>query len=151
LAKGSERFGFRLVHYVVMSNHLHMIVEAKDRRALSRGMQGLLVRCAKALNKLWQRRGSIFADRYHDRILKSPREVRGALAYVLRNAARHGLRFIGIDPFSSGWDFDGWKKRPRRGALDPKPTWLAKATTYLLRGSWRRHGRISQAEIPGPG
>ena len=59
LRRGAERFGFRLCHYSVQGNHLHMIVEAEDRVALSRGMQGLLVRIAKALNRLWRRRGKV--------------------------------------------------------------------------------------------
>ena len=149
-AAGSERFGFRLVHYTVMSNHLHLIVEAKSRQALSRGMQGLLIRVAKALNRLWERKGTVFADRYHGRILRTPREVRAALAYVLRNAAHHGLRFTGVDPFSSGEDFDGWEKRPERGVTGPPPV-LAKSRSYLLRSGWRRRRLIGFAEIPGAG
>lgn len=47
-----KREGFRLCHYSVMSNHLHLIVEADDRSALSRGMQSLLIRMAHRLNKL---------------------------------------------------------------------------------------------------
>ena len=57
LVAGSNRFGFRLNEFSVQSNHLHMICEAEDRRALSRGMKGLLIRVAKAVNKLWKRRG----------------------------------------------------------------------------------------------
>src|SRR5688572_19214074 len=49
-ASGSERFGFRLIHYSIQSTHLHLIVEAADARALSRGMQGLSIRVARALN-----------------------------------------------------------------------------------------------------
>jgi hypothetical protein len=76
---------FRLCHYAVLNDHLHLICEAEGRTALSRGLQGLLIRIARALNKLWSRRGSVFADRYHDHILKSPREVRNALRYVFGN------------------------------------------------------------------
>nr|MCU0866302.1 hypothetical protein [Planctomycetota bacterium] len=57
---------FRLCHYAVLNDHLHLICEAEGRQALSRGLQGLLIRIARALNKLWSRRGSVFADRYHD-------------------------------------------------------------------------------------
>lgn len=32
--------GMRVVQYAVMSNHLHLLVEAGDRVALSRGVQG---------------------------------------------------------------------------------------------------------------
>ena len=78
-ARGCDRFGFRLNHYSVQGNHLHLIVEAKDRRALSRGMNGLTIRIAKGLNRLWGRKGRVFADRYFDRILRTPLEVKRAL------------------------------------------------------------------------
>jgi putative transposase len=80
---------FRLCHYAVLNDHLHLLCEAESRTALSRGLQGLLIRIAKALNKLWSRRGSVFADRYHDHILKSPREVRNALRYLFGNGKKH--------------------------------------------------------------
>src|SRR6185312_10223813 len=37
---GSDRFGFRLVHYSVQGNHVHLLVEARDEKSLSRGMNG---------------------------------------------------------------------------------------------------------------
>jgi len=76
---------FQVVHHSIQSNHLHLIVEAANRRALSRGVQGLLVRIARALNRLWRRCGSVFADRFHERELCNPRQVRNALVYVLQN------------------------------------------------------------------
>ncbi len=83
-----QRLGARLVHFRVQRDHLHLLVEATDRRALSRAMQGLFVRVAKALNRAWARRGKVFRDRFHARGLESPRQVRHALAYVLLNGAR---------------------------------------------------------------
>ena len=80
---------FRLCHYAVLNDHLHFLVEARDRATLTRGLQGLAIRIAKTLNKLWSHRGTVFADRYHDRILKTPREVRNALLYVLANGKKH--------------------------------------------------------------
>jgi REP element-mobilizing transposase RayT len=107
---GRERFGFRLVQYSVQETHLHLLVEGRDREAVSRGMQGLLIRVAKALNKVWGRKGKVFADRYHDRILRTPREVKNAVRYVLKNAQHHGMVFEGRpDPHSSGPWFDGWR------------------------------------------
>ena len=47
---GKQCFGFRLVQFSVQANHLHLIAEADDRRALSRGMRALGVRIAKRLN-----------------------------------------------------------------------------------------------------
>ncbi|MCB9869284.1 MAG: transposase [Planctomycetes bacterium] len=149
-AMGCDRNGFRLVHYSVQGNHLHMIVEATNRVCLSRGMQGLLVRVARALNRLWRRAGKVFADRYHDRILRTPREVRHALAYVLNNARRHGVRLAReIDWFASGWWFDGWRET-LTGNLPSGPARpVARARNWLLNVGWRRHGLISHHEVPG--
>ena len=146
-SSGAERFGFRLTHYSIQSNHLHVVAEASDRRALSRGMQGLLVRVARRLNRLWGGKGPVFSDRHHVRQLRTPREVRAALVYVLQNARRHGLPVIGADEWSSGPWFDGWKRE--RGAARPFPG--TRARTWLLREGWKRHGLIGVEECPRPG
>ena len=104
---GRERFGFRLVHYSVQGNHLHLLVEAEDKASLARGMKGLEVRLARALNRMMKRKGRVFGDRYHAHILKTPREAARALRYVLMNFAHHarawGERISSafIDPFTS--------------------------------------------------
>jgi REP element-mobilizing transposase RayT len=96
----SKDFGFRLVHYAVMGNHIHMLVEANGKEALSRGMQGVNIRIAKALNRLMQRRGQVLSDHYNAKILRSPSQTIRARAYLLRNAEKHyGWR--GPDPFAS--------------------------------------------------
>ena len=154
--KGCERFGFRLVHYSVMTNHIHMIVEGDERRSVSRGMQGLMIRIAKALNRIWERKGRVFSDRYHDRVLNRPAIVRNAIRYVLLNRNRHAGRpvFFGAegrpDPGSSGAWFDGWREE-----VDPFPgcsktSFLARAQSWLMNVGWKRYGRISMSEVPGP-
>ncbi len=136
---GCERFGFRLVHYAVLGNHLHFVVEARDRWALFRGLVGLLTRIARRLNKAWGRRGQVFPDRFHERILRTPREVKNVLRYVLHNAARHGYSVPERRPdlCSSGDWFDGWRDF---AAAFPDPWPVAAARTWLLRVGWRRHG-----------
>jgi len=89
--KGKERFGLRVIHFTVQGNHLHLLVEAEDLVALSRGMKGLYVRMARALNRAHGLRGQIFPDRFHSRALKSPREIAYAMRYVLGNHMKHGL------------------------------------------------------------
>lgn len=146
-AKGCERFGFRLIEYSVMTNHLHLLVEAKGRESMARGMQGLLVRIAKALNKLWQRRGSVFAERYHDQILRTPRQVRNALVYVLHNAKKHGVRLkLALDYYSSAAHFVGW--REQLSVRNQAAQVTAKARTWLLLKGWRRRGLLSVEELP---
>jgi REP element-mobilizing transposase RayT len=154
LARGRERFGLRLIHFSIQRDHLHLIAEAPDRPSLARGIQGLAVRVAKRLNRVWSRKGAVFADRYHDRVLRSPREARAALCYVLNNALHHGRRFHrdGLpcpDPMSSAPWFDGWVGEVPlvpRGAPAP----VVPARCWLLRRGWRLHGAIRVDEVPGP-
>ena len=147
--KGKERFGFRLVHYVVLNDHLHFVVEAAGREALRRGAQGLAIRIARALNKLWARKGKVFADRYHDRVLKTPSEVKHVLAYVMGNAKKHAAegRMVSaphpIDLYSSAPWFDGFRERFTVRGLDVVVRPIAEPRTWLLHTGWRRHGLLS--------
>jgi len=77
---------FRLTHFAILDDQLHLLAEAEDSVALARAMQGLLIRVAVGLNKLWQRRGTVFADRYQCRALVTERAVRNALDYILANS-----------------------------------------------------------------
>jgi hypothetical protein len=150
-----ERGDFRLVHYALQENHAHLIVEAKGPEALGRGMKALGARIARAVNRIFRRRGPALADRYHLHVLRTPRQVRSALAYVLLNARRHASkvsRGLRCDPASSGCWFDGWRRRPQvpscQARLRSPP--VAEARSWLLRVGWRRHGLIDPLEVPGP-
>ncbi len=141
---------FRVVHYSLQSNHVHLLVEAGGARDLGRGMKSIGARLARAVNRVCSRKGPVLLDRFHHRVLKTPREVRNALAYVLLNARRHAgrlARTMGtVDPASSGRWFDGWK---RRIASVREPAGVAEPHTWLLRRGWRRHGLIALDEVPG--
>jgi hypothetical protein len=66
---------FRIVHLRITS-HIELVVEATDRIALARGMQGFQVAAAKHLNRLRGRSGTVFADRYRARPLRTFAAVR---------------------------------------------------------------------------
>ena len=101
---GCDKFGMRLIEFSVQSNHIHLIVEAQDRGALSKGMQGLLIRLARQINRVCERRGHVFADRYHAHILRSPTEVRNAVHYVKFNGNKHSkVPREYLDGYSSAW------------------------------------------------
>jgi len=150
LARARDRFGMRIVHFSVQRDHVHLIVEALERGSVSRGIKGLCVRVARALNRLMGRRGAVFADRYHDRVLTTPRQVRNALAYVICNARKHGLAprsRTWLDPCSSARAFSGWSC-PIELAATPC---AVEPRTWLLTIGWRRAGgSIDPDHHPGP-
>ncbi|MEZ5988979.1 MAG: hypothetical protein R3F30_07620 [Planctomycetota bacterium] len=111
----------------------------------------MFVVVAKGLNRIWRRRGRVFGDRFHDRVLGSPRQVRNAVAYVLHNAKKHGHRLgrVPIDPFSSGPWTRCWRQRVEvkgLGGIEPP---VSEARTWLLSEGWRRHGLVDLTERPG--
>jgi REP element-mobilizing transposase RayT len=154
MRKTGHKAGFRICHYSIQGNHLHLICEATDERLLARGVQGFSSLVARRLNQLLGRRGKVFADRYHCHALTTPREVRNALAYVLNNWRKHGEdrgAWWNTDPFSSADAFDGWTI----GAVPPPPrdgpAPVASAQGWLLTTGWRRHHPlVSPVEVPGP-
>ena len=125
-AKG--KFGLRLVEFSVLSDHLHLIVEADSNESLSRGMQGLNIRLAKALNAALGRTGHIFADHYHARLLLTPTDTASAIAYVLGNASRHygNLERGEVDVFTSTSSELRWLLAFPKG-------WLLTAGVYSAR------------------
>jgi REP element-mobilizing transposase RayT len=162
-----EREDFHIVHFAILRNHLHMLVEATGNDALASGLQVLLSVAARKINRaIWRRtgnrrRGTVFADRYDMNELTSPRQVRNTICYVLNNWRRHQEDRSGmaarwkIDPFSTGVFFMDWAELGDSPTMYRPPasyfglmTWLPQ--TWLLRVGWKRHGPISYAEVPGP-
>jgi REP element-mobilizing transposase RayT len=80
LAETCERGDFRVNHYSLQGDHLHMILEADDEQALANGMKSIGARLARAVNRVFGRIGPVLDGRYHHRLLRTPREVRRALA-----------------------------------------------------------------------
>jgi REP element-mobilizing transposase RayT len=150
LREACERSDFRIVQYSLQSNHVHLLVEADGREALARGMKSIGARLARAVNRIFGRRGPVLEDRFHARVLKTPREVHHALAYVLLNARRHLGKSAKptdlIDPASSGRWFEGWHQPMRPEVLDPPA--VSRPRTWLLAVGWRRHGLVQRDEVP---
>jgi len=128
---------FRLLHFSVQADHLHLLVEADSHSVFTRGCQGLATRVAKAVNRLLRRRGAVWADRYHARDLATPSEIRRALGYVLQNWRKHLPGARGLDPRSSAAWFSGWRTAvARRSAPSP----MRPPRTWLARLGWMRRG-----------
>jgi len=144
IAKSSSD-AFRVVHFSVQSDHLHLIVEAHDGDQLTSGVRGLSIRVARQVNRALARRGPVWGARYHARALTTPREVRHGLVYVLMNFKKHrpgdGSR---LDACSSAPWFDGFRAHTPQIVDAP----VRRARTWLAAVGWRRHGLIALHEGP---
>jgi REP element-mobilizing transposase RayT len=137
----------RVVQFSLQRDHMHLLVEAEDREALTRGMQGLLSGLARVVNTTSGGRGSLWRDRYHARQLGTPKEVRACLVYVLRNSAKHAGTSHAIDLFSSAAWFSGFAEHgPLRADAPP----CVPARRWLLDRGWRERagGPIRLDELP---
>jgi REP element-mobilizing transposase RayT len=154
LREACDRGRFRVCHFSIQRDHLHMIVEADGKEALARGMKAVAARFARAVNRIFRRKGPVLFGRYHLRLLKTPREVRNALAYVLLNVRKHRRQRFGtpppvqLDVASSGAWFDGWS-RPPPSTGEQGFRAVARPHGWLLVKGWRQHGLVDPAEVPG--
>jgi putative transposase len=133
LRAASGKFGMQVVHFSVQGNHLHLIVEADGKEALSRAMKGLAVRVAVRLNQLTGRRGTVFADRYHAHVMQTPREVANTVRYVLENYRKHAREALPArwrDPFATS-------------LAEP----LHEPKVWLLRIGWTRAAEFRMAAL----
>jgi putative transposase len=169
LAYDDVKGAFRIVHISVQRTHVHLLVEADNKLALSRGMQSFQISAAKHINREYsvkmklteRRRGNVFVDRFHQEEITTPRQARRALAYVLNNWRKHRedryefAKTWSIDPFSSAISFSGWRQVEDSNAVvrwhkppsyDPLIVYLPK--TWLLQKGWQRYGSISVREVP---
>src|SRR5688572_14136818 len=148
---------FRVPHFSIQGDHLHLIVEAEDGR-LDHGIRGFIISFARRLNRLVGRQGRVWGDRYHREDLTSPRHTRNALAYVLNNHLKHDAlaahenpvtRGVSIDLFSSAPLFDAWSTKTTRVTYRvPWPD--MKPRTWLLARGWKLHGAtLDPRGVPG--
>jgi REP element-mobilizing transposase RayT len=160
-----ENGAFRIVHISIQRDHVHLIVEADNKLALSRGMASFQISAAKHLNREFsrgleeRRRGTVFPDRFHQEIITTRKQARNTLAYVLNNWRKHRedrgelQRTWNVDPFSTGALFSGWKAledQPLMWTLRDgyKPLVVYFPRTWLLDEGWRMYGLLAFDEVP---
>ena len=159
LAVMSKRTDMRICQISIQGNHVHLICEATDGKALSCGIRAFEISVTRGLNGLCGRKGNVFPDRYHLRVIKSPTQLRNTLNYVFGNWRHHGydryfqtgMRF---DPYSSANTFGGFKElSPIEQHLfrpDGDVFMVSLPKTWLLREGWRKGGGlISCFSVPG--
>ncbi len=145
---------FRIIYFSLQSNHVHVIVEARDRVALSRGMQSFAINAARAIHETVAGCGKVWKFRYHARQIKSASHARSAVAYVLNNWRRHrrdleckAAMSAHVDPYASWHAYRPWAEKfsvPVGYEVLP----VSAPRTWLLRAGLKGQKRIDEWEIP---
>lgn len=116
-----QRKGLRILHYSVLSNHIHFIIEANNNAILTSGMRSMTTTLAKG-----QSQGIVQIERYHLHVLKCPKETKNAFRYVVFNHERHGGKPV-IDAYSSVGHYLNLKFDYCVTKMDKPVSWLSSA------------------------
>jgi putative transposase len=150
-AARAKHFEMHVIHFSLISNHIHMLVEARDKKALEQGMRSLASRMGKLVAFCSNKKGPVFKGRYHLSVIKNPTQMKRSLYYVLLNQAKHSKMLEHMDPFSSAKYFPDWRRL--MGKLwNPVFEWeevnisscdeagLSPPRSWLMRDGWNRAG-----------
>lgn len=144
LQKAKKR-GLKVIHYAIESNHAHFFAESESNRAIRSGMASFGSSFGKSVRRVSGGKGSVFNGRYHLTVLKSPRQTKNAMAYVLLNHSKQQGAKPYADQKSSAPFFGDWRarlgERYRVNKPIPRPDYLSDAESWLGRVGWRRAGK----------
>jgi len=106
LNKAKEKYDFKLKHFCLMSNHIHLLIEPGPKTSLSKLMQWILSVFAIRFNRYFGHRGHVWYDRFKSKIIRSFRQFITTFHYISQNPVKAllcsksadygfgGLRFI---------------------------------------------------------
>ena len=91
LGTAIQQYACRLHAYVLMTNHVHILLTATQRGAVSALMQAVGRRYVRYINMTYQRTGTLWEGRFKSSIVESERYLLTCYCYVELNPLRAGL------------------------------------------------------------
>ena len=121
LEDAKKKFKFKLKHFCIMSNHIHLLLEPAAGTNLSKLMQWVLSVFAIRFNKLFGLIGHVWYDRFKSNIIRSFHHMVRTFEYISNNPVKAGLC-----EKSSDYAYSGLRelKRGRFRLLDPPESWI---------------------------
>jgi putative transposase len=145
LAHYREKFGFRLLAYCLMDNHVHLAIETAEA-PLSRVMAGLQTSYTQYFNRRHARVGHLFQGRYKAFLVERDRHALALLRYIHENPVEAGLAARCAD---YAWSSDRYYRRGKG------PEWLDidRLLAMLGRGrsaATRGYRRLMREQVDEP-
>jgi putative transposase len=89
LQKYKERYGFRLYHYVLMTNHVHLVLETTEKGdSLAEIMKGINLSYAQYYKGRYRHIGHFWQDRYKSILISKDNYLLACGSYVELNPVR---------------------------------------------------------------
>jgi len=139
LYEAKQRFGLRVLNYVVTSNHIHLLVHDRGEGEIAKSMQLVAGRTAQEYNQRKSRKGAYWEDRYHATVVDTDTYLGRCMTYIDLNMVRAGVVIHPVE-----WDTCGYREiqsPPRRYAIIDQNALLSVfgfKTSDALRESCRR-------------
>ena len=111
-----DKYRFKLKHYTIMSNHIHMLIEPGPGTSLSKLMQWILATFAIRFNRMFNLIGHVWYDRFKSVIISSFIQLINTFQYISDNPVKAGISNNAKDYVYSGlYEL----KRNRLRVVDP--------------------------------
>jgi REP element-mobilizing transposase RayT len=86
-----EETYYRLHSFLIMPDHLHMIIIPQESKTVSQIMHSLKSYTAKKINDLLGRKGKVWQDGFYERIIRTEDDLREKASYLETNPVRAKL------------------------------------------------------------
>ncbi len=132
LRKYKKKYGFRLYHYVLMTNHVHLVLEPiREGGSLAEIMKGVNLSYAQYYKSRYKHVGHFWQDRYKSIIVSKDQHLLACGSYVELNPVRAG---IVRDPRDYGWSsYNVYGYGQTNSVLDEHPIYREQAEDELER------------------
>ena len=137
LAGASDRWHVHVHAYVLMGNHVHLLVSADLARAVGKFMQSAAGRYTRQANRRWGRTGTLWEGRFRSCVVDSDSYLLHCMSYIEQNPVRAGL-------CTHAWEWP-WSSASHHLGLRRDP-WMRDHEVYLSieRDAQRRQVRWRQ-------
>ncbi len=133
------RTGCQLHAYVLMTNHVHLLVTPMAPRGISRLMQGLGRRYVSYVNHVYKRTGTLWEGRYKASLVAADDYLLACMRYIELNPVRAGMV---SQPGDYRWSSYGWNAWGRDAGIE-----LADPERYTALGSNTDDRRAAYREL----
>jgi putative transposase len=127
LAIAAEKTGCQLHAYVLMTNHVHMLITPMQEHGISALMQSLGKRYVQYINKTYRRTGTLWEGRYKASLIDSQHYLLTCMRYIELNPVRANMVEVPSEYRWSSYGFNGTAAEDKN--VSPHPLYIGLGET----------------------